>query len=115
LGVFRKSNIDKPAYVGEYSVKDTPMDNGHTVRTYAALKDNLSVKYQQIEFDQKGNPTKIASASEDKNFLYFTKKEVVAEFEAVGGKNRLKNYGVNILQKIICLDTFKMKVEARIK
>jgi len=75
----------------------------------------LSIKFQRIDLDSLGNIIHVESLSEDKNLLYYTKKNLVADFKVVNGKSLLINYATNALQKIIGLDTFRLEVSAKIQ
>lgn len=114
LEILKKANLDKPAFIGNYKI-DTLKEGQFFQKTFTPLKSELSIKYQQIQLDSLGNLVHLESASEDKNVLYYTRKELTADFEVVSGKSILKNYATNAVQKIVGLDTFKLEVEVMIK
>jgi hypothetical protein len=113
LDILKKSNLDKPAFIGNYSI-DISQVPGSTLKKFTAVKSDLIIKHQVVQLDSLGNLVHLESSSEDKNILYYTRKEISADFSVVKGKSILKNYSASAIQKIIGLDTFRLGVNAKI-
>jgi hypothetical protein len=114
--VFRQLDvINKPLYKGNYEItegKDTK--SNLQVRTYQS-KIKSPVPFVRFYFQNEfKNIKKIESNYEEKNSLYFTKRDLMMTLDDLSGESLIKNYSITGSQKMILSDSVKFSIRGSI-
>ena len=117
LSILREIDLNKPIYQTRYSIKDGLSDrfSNLKIREYTALDSKLDIRYLKIYY--LGNISrlkKIETSFRSKNPLFYTQKQVKAEFEEIRGKPVLSGYKFLETQKLIFLDTLRFKLYSQV-
>jgi len=114
LDVFRQLDfINKPLYRNGYEVIDGEKDthSNLTTRKYQSKKPSpipIVIFYYQNNFS---NIKKIESVYQEDNTLYFTRRELVLEFDDASGTQMLTRYSLKGMQKMILNDSVMFSIE----
>lgn len=114
LDVFRQLDfINKPLYRNGYEVIDGEKDthSNLTTRKYQAKNPSpipIVIFYYQNNFS---NIKKIESVYQEDNTLYFTRRELVLEFDDASGTQLLTRYSLKGMQKMILNDSVMFSIE----
>lgn len=114
LGVFRKANINNPTLRGEYKVTREEIDGGRSVTYLPTEPEKRNVKYLELRFSGE-DLMEMHARIQDENPVYGSARNLSMFFEGSGKNNRLAEYQVNGVQKMILKDTVTLEVNSIIR
>lgn len=114
LNVFRKANINKPAFEGLYSQSDSTSD-GKRIVTYEPVEEDndLEVKYLQLTYSG-DHLIKVDARVEEDHWLYDSRRILQLELNPDQAPGFITNYFIEGTQKMILRDRSNFIVEADI-
>ena len=113
LSMLREVDLNKPIYQARYSVKDGLSDNFSNlkIREFTAMDNKLDIRYIKVYYLGNINRLKkIETSFRSKNPLFYTQKQMKAEFEELQDKPVLSRYELLETQKLIFSDTLRFRL-----
>jgi hypothetical protein len=117
LDVFRKLDlINRPAYKDVYEVMDGIKDSkSNLLIKKLVAKNNSPVStisfYYQTSFK---NIKKVEAEFEEKNILYFTKRNIQLELNDISGEDLISRFKISGIQKRILSDTLNFYLDVEV-